>query len=186
MVLTNACSVDITAFLLDINVSSPVPQERRPGVDMLGRLAQPGDQKVPRAGAQFPFDWVIAGEPEDDPRPLELTVKVRGLIFRDGTATGDATWVADVQESRKNTVQQFATELKLLGQIARLEDAKAILKGEPDPSLTGPVRTFWLECKRGLSNDPTRWAAHINSSASWVQALTEAFSEHPELKMEGK
>jgi hypothetical protein len=186
MVLTNACSVDITAFLLEINVSSPVPQERRPGVDMLGHLAQPGDQKVPRAGTQFPFDWVIAGEPEDDPRPLELTVKVRGLIFRDGTATGDATWVADVQESRKNTVQQFATELKLLGQIARLEDAKAILKGDPDPSLKGPVRTYWLECQRSLSNDPAAWAAYIDRRAYWLKSLTRALTEHPELTMEDK
>ncbi len=99
---------------------------------------------------------------------------------------GDESWVTHVQERRKSDVQDFATELKLLAEIAHLEDARAILKGEPDPSLTGPVRTFWLECKRGLSNDPARWAAHINSSASWVQALTEAFSEHPELKMEGK
>ena len=129
MILTDVCSVDVTAFELDIDVSSPTPQERHPGVDLLGSLAQPGDQKVPRAGTEFPFDWIIAGE-ADDPRPLELTVKVRGLIFRDGTGAGEATWVTNVQEARTNTVQQFAKELRLLAQIARLEDAKAILKGD--------------------------------------------------------
>ena len=186
MILTNVCSVDVTAFTLDIKVKSPVPQERHPGVDMQGSIAKPGDQNIPRAGAEFPFDWVIAGEPEDDARPLELTVTARGLIFRDGTAAGDATWVTHVQESRKNTVQQFAAELKLLGQIARLEDAKVILKGDPDPSLKGPVRAYWLECQRSLSNDPARWAAYVNRRAFWLRSLTEALTEHPELTMESK
>jgi hypothetical protein len=83
--------------------------------------------------AEFPFDWSIVGEPEDDPHPLEFTVRARGVVFRDGTAAGDATWVTETQEDRKRLIQQFATELKLLAQIAQLEDAKAILKGDPDP-----------------------------------------------------
>ncbi len=185
MILTDVCSVDVTAFTLDINVSSPIPQERHPGVDLLGSLAQPGDQKIPRVGIEFPFDWVIIGEPED-PRPLELTVKVRGLIFRDGTAAGDAAWVTHIQELRKNTIQQFATELKLLAQITHLEDAKAILNGEPDPSLKGAVRAFWLENKGNLSNDPARWARYIDRRAYELQSLTKTLSEHPELTMEGK
>ncbi len=163
MILTNVCSVDITALTLEVNVTSPIPQAIQFGIDVLGSLARPADQKIPRAGAEFPFDSAIAGEPEDDPRPLELTVKARGLVFRDGTAAGDALWVTHIQENRKKTVQQFAAELKLLGQIARLEDAKAILKGDPDPSLKGPLRTYWLECQRSLSNDPARWAALIDA-----------------------
>lgn len=185
MILTNVCSVDVTAFTLDIIVSSPAPQERHPSIDLLGSLAQPGDQKVPRARTEFPFDWIIAGE-ADDPHPLELTVKVRGLVFRDGTAAGDATWVTHVQEVRKNAVQQFATELKLLAQIAHLEDAKAILGGDPDPSLKGAVRAFWLENKGNLSNDPARWARYINRRAYELQCLTKTLTEHPELTVEGK
>jgi hypothetical protein len=185
MILTDVCSVDITAFTLEINVSSPVRQERHPGVDLLGSLAQHGDQKVPRVGVEFPFDWIIAGE-ADDPRPLDLTVKARGLIFRDGTAVGDASWVTHIQDVRKNTVQQFATELKLLAQIAHLEDARAILRGDPDPSLKGAVRAFWLENKGNLSNDPARWARYIDRRAYELQSLTKTLTEHPELTMEGK
>ena len=186
MVLTNVCSVDITAFMLDINVSSPTPQQDRPGMDLIGCVARPNDSKCLRAGAEFPFDSVIAGEPEDDRRPLKLTVTVFGLIFRDGTAVGDAPWVTHNQERRKSDVQDFAAELKMLARITRLEDAKAILKGDPDPSSSRPVRRFWLECKRGLSNDPAEWAAYIGNTTRWIQSLTEAFSEHPELTMEDK
>jgi len=186
MILTNVCSVDITAFMLDVKITSPIPQERHPGMDMLGGLAQSGDQKLPRAGTAFPFDWVIAGEPEDDLRPLELTVRVRGLTFRDGTAAGDASWVAHVEEVRKSEVQDFATELKLLAQIAHLQDAKSILKGDPDASLREPVRAFWLECKRSLSNDPARWAAHIDDSALRARSFAETMSQHPDLTMDSK
>jgi hypothetical protein len=186
MILTNVCSVDITAFKLDINVTSPIPQERHPSVDMLGSLARLNDKKIPRARTEFPYDSYISAEPEDDSRPLELTVKVRGLIFRDGTAAGDALWVSYFQENRKKMVQQFATELRMLAQIARLEDAKAILKGEPDPSLKGAVRAFWLENKSNVGNDPAKWAAFINPRASHLQSLVELMSEHPELTMEDK
>ncbi len=186
MILTNVCSVDITAFTLNVNVTSPIPQELQFGADVLGRLAQLSDKQILRAGTEFPFDWIISGEPDDDPRPLELTVQARGLIFRDGTAAGDATWVTDVQKARKGLVQQFATELKLLGEIAHLEDAKAILKGDPDPSLEGPVRSYWLECQRSLLKDPASWAAYVNRRAYWLRSLTEALTEHPELTMESK
>ncbi len=186
MILTNVCSVDITAFTLELNVTSPIPQTRQFGADMLGGLAAFNTWKIPRAGTEFPYDGVIGGEPEDDPRPLEFTVKARGLIFRDGTAAGDAAWVAHVQERRKSDVQDFAAELKLLAQIARLEDARAILNGDPDSSLSGPVRTFWLECKRSLSKDPASWAASINDRASWVRSLNEAFTKHPDLTIDDK
>ncbi len=185
MILTDVCSVDITAFTLEINVSSPVPQERHPGVDLLGSVAQPGDQKVPRVGVEFPFDWTIAGE-ADDPRPLELTVKVRGLVFRDGTAAGDASWVAHIQELRKDTIKQFATELKLLAQITHLEDAKAILNAEPDPLLKGAVRVFWLENKGHLSNEPAAWKAFIDRRTYELQSLIETMGQHPDLTMEDK
>ena len=113
-------------------------------------------------------------------------LKCRGLIFRDGTATGDASWVTHVQEARKRDVQDFATERQLLAQIAHLEDAKAILRGDPDLSLNGSVRRFWLECKRSLSNDPAEWAASIEDRAYWIQSLTEVMSQHPELTMDDK
>ena len=186
MILTNVCSVDVTAFMLDINVTSPLSQQSRPGMDLIGGVARLNDSKFPWAGTEFPFDAVISGEPEDDPRPLELTVKVFGLIFRDGTAVGDESWVTHNQERRKSDVRNFAAELKLLGQIARLEDATKILKGDPDPSLSPPVRRFWLECRHGLSNNPADWAESISRTANWVQALSQAFSEHPELKMVDK
>jgi hypothetical protein len=186
MILTNVCAVDITAFVLDINVTSPIPQERHPGVDMLGNLAQANDKKIPRAGAGFPYYLVIAGEPEDDPRPLELTVKVRALVFRDGTAAGDASFVTWVQDNRSKLVQQFTTELKMLAQIARLEDAKAILRGDPDSSLKDGFRAFWLENKSNVGNDPAKWAAFITPRASHLQSLVELMNEHPELKMEDK
>ncbi len=187
MILTDVCSVDITAFALDADIKSPVPQQENRSVDMLGHLARPNNQKIPAAGTGFPYDdWGVSGEPEDDPRPLELTVKVRGLIFRDGTAVGDASWVTWVQESRKKLVQQFATELKLLAPIARLEDAKAILVGDPDSSLKGAVRAFWLENKAHLSNDPARWAAFVNRRTDELQSLTEVMTQHPELTMEDK
>ncbi len=191
MVLTNVCSVDVTAFKLDISVTSPNPQERNPGVDMLGRLALPPvaqlrDKQIPWAGTEFPYDSSISAEPEGDPRPLELTVKVRALIFRDGTAAGDASWVTSVQENRRKLVQQFTTELKMVNQIARLEDAKAILKGDPDPSLEGAVRAFWLENKSNVGNDPAKWAAFITSRTSNLRLLVELMSQYPELKMEDK
>ncbi len=186
MILTNVCSVNVTAFTLDLNVTSPIPQKRHPGVDMLGRLAQPGGGKIPRTGTEFPFDWNIAGEPEEDSRPLELTVKVSGLVFRDGTAAGDASWVADVQEARKKTVQEFTAELALLAQIAHLEKAKAVLSGDPDPSLKGAVRAFWLQCKRSLPDDPAKWTEYIDQRAYELQALTKVFSEHTELTMDSK
>lgn len=186
MILTDVCSVDVTAFKLDVNVTSPVPKEFQFGADRLGSLARTGDNKFPRAGNQFPYDGVIDGEPGDDPRPLELAVKVSGLVFGDGTAAGDASWVSHVQEVRKSEVQDFATELKLLAQIARLEDARAILEGDPDPSLSGSVRAFWLECKRSLSNDTAGWAASINGRAYWIQSLTEIMSQHPDLTMGDK
>jgi hypothetical protein len=129
MILTNVCSVDITAFMLDINVTSPIPQEHRPGMDVPGALARHSD----KTRAEFPFDWSIVGEPEDDPHPLEFTVRARGAVFRDGTAAGDATWVTETQEDRKRLIQQFATELKLLAQIARLEDAKRFSKATQTP-----------------------------------------------------
>src|SRR5450432_897100 len=43
MILTDVCSVDVTAFMLDVNVTSPVRQERHPDMDMLNGLAQLGD-----------------------------------------------------------------------------------------------------------------------------------------------
>ena len=110
---------------------------------------------------------------------------MHALIFRDGTAAGDATWITHVQEARKSLVQQFAAELRLLAQIARLEDAKAMLKGEPDPSLSGAVRAYWLENKGSLTNDPAEWAAYVDRRGYELRSLTEVLTEHPELTMEG-
>jgi hypothetical protein len=186
MILTDVCSVDVTAFELGVNVTSPISKAFEFGADRIGSAARTGNRKFPRAGADFPFDWIVAGEPAEDPRPLELNVKVHGLVFRDGTAAGDSSWVKEVQERRKRDVQDFVTERELLTQIAHLQDAKAILKGDPDPSLNGSVRRFWLECKSSLSNDPAGWAASIENRAYWIQSLTEAMSQHPELTMEDK
>ena len=157
-------------------------------MDMLGRLALPPsaqrrDKQVPWAGTEFPYDYSISGEPEGDPRPLELTVKVLGLVFRDGTAAGDTSFVTWVRESRKKMALQFTTELTVVNQVARLEDAKAILKGDPDPSLEGAVRAFWLENKSNVGNDPAKWAAFITSRVSNLQLLVELMSEYTELKM---
>ncbi len=132
--------------------------------------------------AEFPFDWSIVGEPEDDPHPLEFTVRARGVVFRDGTAAGDATWVTETQEDRKRLIQQFATELKLLAQIAQLEDAKAILQ----TPLKGAVRAFWLENQGNLSDDRARWAAFINRRTSELQSLIEVMSQRPDLTMDDK
>ncbi len=91
-----------------------------------------------------------------------------------------------MQEVRRNTVQEFATELKLLAQIARLGYAKAVLRGAPDLSPEGAVRAFWLENKGNLSKDPAEWRAFIDRRTYELQSLTETMSQHPELMMEGK
>jgi hypothetical protein len=51
MILTNACSVDITAFMLDIYVTSPVPQELRPGKDLIGSVTRPDNKDFRSTGS---------------------------------------------------------------------------------------------------------------------------------------
>ena len=71
----------------------------------------------------YPFP----GEPEDDPRPLEGTVSVRGLVFSDRTAVGEASWIDNVARMRKVVMKETLADLDLLSRIAHLEDAKAVL-----------------------------------------------------------
>jgi hypothetical protein len=95
MILTNVCSVDITAFTLEVNVTSPIPQARQFGMDVVGALARHSDKEIPQAGAEFPFDWTvrhraeIAGadcplggresDPQRRPRPLSKGCRSRVL-----------------------------------------------------------------------------------------------------------
>ena len=63
MVLTNVCFVDITAFKLVIDVSSPVPRKVNGGGDFIGRLWRglPNYNKLPLASRDFPFDVPVSG-----------------------------------------------------------------------------------------------------------------------------
>jgi len=45
----------------------------------------------------------------------------------------------------------------LLVKVARLDDAKVLLRGDPDNSLNDDLKAFWREIKGNVGNDPVRW-----------------------------
>ena len=84
MILTNVCSVDITAFTLEVNVTSPIPQARQFGMVLYHLLPQQpfepdGERHEPGDPGNGTYDRVITWLcNQDDP-----TVKtVVSLLWR--------------------------------------------------------------------------------------------------------
>jgi hypothetical protein len=186
LVLKNICSVDITAFSLEADMKSPVAQKHKQGVDMVYQLhtASPAYEKIPLAGRDFPYDFGFRDDPAGE-LPFEGTVKVKGIAFRDVTAVGDADWVKRMNEDRQLDLKNFTDERELLVKVAHLDDAKALLKGDPDDSLNNQVKAFWREIQQNVGNDPVKWGAYVNRRVNEVQIFISLLKEQSELRREG-
>jgi hypothetical protein len=186
LILKNICSVDITAFSLEADIKSPVAQQHREGVDMVYQLhtASPAYEKIPLAGRDFRYDFGVRDDPAGE-LPFEGAVKVIGIAFRDVTAVGDAAWVKRLTESRKLGLKNSTDELDLLAKVAHLDDAKAMLQGDPDESLSDDMKAFWREIKGNVGNDPARWGAYVNRRINEMQQFISILKEQSELRREG-
>jgi hypothetical protein len=182
LVLKNICSVDITAFALEADIKSPVAQRLRHADDMVARLDPESRlyEKIPRVGRDFPYDFSFRDDPAGE-LPFEGTIKVSALAFRDATAVGEPDWVNWMERTRKADLGNFTDELALLVKVAHLDDAKVLLRGDPDDSLNNQIKAFWRDTQRNVGNDPVRWAAYINRRAHEAQTFVSIEKEQSEL-----
>jgi len=158
LVLKNICSVDVTAFALEADIKSPAAQKFRHADDMVGRLRPNSSlyNEIPLAGRDFPYDYSFRDDSAGE-SPFEGAVKVTALAFRDLTVIGESDWVNWMERTRKTGLRNFTDKLALLVKAARLDDAKVLLRGDPDNSLNDDLKAFWREIKGNVGNDPVRW-----------------------------